>query len=316
MIGAFKQLGFATTWWDDRPSQNTAFKAALRYFSHPASALSAGHFIRKIKAVPFDSVEHVVVVKGEALSPSVVEEMRGQFPSARFSLYLWDAVKNAPSGGRIAPLFDAVSTFDPRDGSRGGWQYRPLFPSISEVEAKPTESFLYDWSFVGTIHSDRAAVLSRIEQAVGAEHPGFVFGYFASPLLYALQWLTNASVRRSPPGRFSLIPMPVDAVESIVRSTRASVDVEHIRQTGLTTRCFDALFAEKKLITTNQSILESRLYHPSRVCVVDRTAPSVPVAFFSEPFLPLDAETRYAYSAQSWARHVLGLQHPVAFQGY
>ncbi|WP_297107181.1 hypothetical protein [uncultured Devosia sp.] len=316
MMAAFGQLGYATVWWDDRPSHNTAFKAALRYFSRLTSQLSTPHFLSKITAEPVNSFEHVVVVKGEALSRAAVLAMRARFPRARFSLYLWDAVKNARSGGRIAPLFDAVSTFDPRDSSRGGWEYRPLFPSISETHAEPAGDYQYDWSFVGTIHSDRAAVLSRLERAVGPAHPGYVFGYFPSPLLYALKFMFSDYVRRSPSGRFSLVPLPIEDVERIVRSSRASVDIEHVRQTGLTTRCFDALFAGRKLISTNRLLLDSRLYHSSRVCVVDRTAPAVPESFFAEPFLSLDIETRYAYSALSWARHVLGLPHPIAFESY
>ena len=315
IMEALEALGYEAIWWTDRPSQSTPYKTFLRLFAEPVGDLSAGHFVRRAEELAPDSLDHVLVVKGEALSPRAMTALRHRFPKARFSLYLWDAIDNARNGKRIAPLFDAVSTFDPGDSQRHRWQFRPLFsllPESRDIAGAPR----YDWSFVGTIHSDRADVLSRIEAAIGPERKGFVFGYFSSRLLYWAKYLLSPAVRNAPDGRFSLRPLPASQTEEVVRASLCSIDVEHPRQVGVTTRCFDALFAGRKLITTNRSIAETALYHPTRVCIVDRSLPMVPAEFFTTAAVALEPATRYAYSSESWVRHVLGLDQRIAFERY
>lgn len=312
---AISSLGLDLVCWNDRPLQSTLYKSMLRLFPKPVGDLSAGNFIRRARDIPPDSLAHVLVVKGEALSPQLLKALRSRFPSARFSLYLWDNVDNAHNGRRIAPLFDAVSTFDPNDSATMGWTYRPLFSLLPESRRSHQE-VLYDWSFIGTIHSDRAKVLARIDAAIGPSRRGFVCGYFPSRLLYAMQWLRSATVRDAPSGHFTLQPMPFFEMERVVQRSRATVDIEHPRQAGLTTRCFDAVLSGRKLITTNQFILETGLYHPSRVCVVDRNNPEIPMDFLVTPINPVSDALRYAYSRDSWLRHVLGLPQKLDIVGY
>lgn len=306
MIEAMAKLGFDAVWWNDRPSASAAYKAALRLFPHLVGTLSRRYFSRLAAGLAPDSIDHVLVVKGEALTPGAVNDLRRRFPRARFSLYLWDAVANTKNAGRIAPLFDVVATFDPEDAVTRHWPYRPLFATVPPA-APEQSSIVYDWSFVGTLHSDRFEVINRVERALGPAHPGYVFGFFSSPVLYALKWLRSADFRQSPQTRYALRPLSPAQIGAVMEQSRCSLDVEHPRQTGLTTRCYDALFAGRKLITTNRFIARSALYHPSRVCVIDRHAPIIPEHFLTSPFEPLPQPVIAAYSSQSWVRHVLGL---------
>lgn len=300
----FAALGYDVVWWDDRVSAASPYKFMLRRFPRLTGYLSAPAFQRRITALPDAGFDHVVVVKGEGLARPVIAELRQRFSKARFSLYLWDAVENAPNAHGAADLFDDVSTFDPSDAEKYGRRYRPLF-----ADAAPTGNPSvpdYDWSFVGTLHSDRNRVIQKLLANSGVDMRSFVFGYFPSKLLWFLHGVRDASIRRAAPGTISTTPLPAEEARRVTLASTAVLDVEHPRQKGLTIRSIETLLAGRKLITTNANIAKSRLYHETRVHIIDRQAPVVPPSFFQSDFEPIPEDVRYAYSTRCWAKEMLG----------
>ena len=123
-----ESLGFIVTWWDDRGYDSTLCKIGLRLLPNLLSALLSRTFMRNLAALEnLPPVTRVLIVKGEGMSLEVLRSLRATLNQARFSLYFWDSVDNAPRARQIAPLFDAVATFDPVDARELGWGYRPLF---------------------------------------------------------------------------------------------------------------------------------------------------------------------------------------------
>jgi hypothetical protein len=102
--------------------------------------------------------------------------------------------------------------------------------------------------------------------------------------------------------------MPAAEVAHKVGSSRAVLDVEHPRQRGLTMRTIETLFAGKKLVTTNEHILKSDLYNPSRIHLISRLNPSIPTEFLSKSFLIISEDLRKYYSCDGWAEELLALQ--------
>jgi hypothetical protein len=300
-----RRLGYEVTTWSDRTSSNTIYKLMLRKLSWLTGTCTARSFLRKAAQLPFDHYQHILIVKGEGLSRRAVSGLNKRFPGARKSLYLWDAATNTPNSARIATLVDHVATFDRHDALRYGWKYRPLF-------AVPRNTFeigdhKFDWSFVGTIHSDRGQIIQDFQKTTQADAKSFVFGYFPSRLLYWFHIIRNPGLLNAPAGQWSLTPIPTAEAAKIISASRAVLDIEHPDQTGITIRSIEVLLAGRKLITTNEEIKSSRLFDPSRVCVIDRYGPKLDSDFLNAPFAPLSPEVVYAYSLESWARNLLGL---------
>lgn len=299
------RLGYEAVVLDDRPSSNTGYKAALRLAPGPTAwlthAITMGH-LSKAAGQHFD---HVLVVKGEAITSKVLSSLRAMFPRARFSLYLWDAVRNNGNAKGAASGYDAVATFDPADAQTYGWDYRPLFAAPPAPDISSPKN--YDWSFVGTLHSDRMAVLTRLMRALEGR-PYFFFGYYASPMLAVIGNLKRLLTARAGFGTVSTRPLDPTTVRLVTHQSRTIADIEHPKQVGLTIRTIETLLAGRKLITTNKTVRQSALYDPTRVCVIDRQAPLVPPSFFDSEFLPVSAPVRYAYSDECWATQVLGMR--------
>lgn len=304
IAGVLQRLGYETVVLDDRPSTHSMYKAALRLAPGATARLTHGIAMRHLAKAAGQHFDHVLVVKGEAITTKALFSLRQWFPQARFSLYLWDAVRNNRNSKDAASLYDAVTTFDPADADRYGWGYRPLFAAASASSDDGEK--LYDWSFVGTLHSDRMVVLARLKRRLG-DRPFYFFGFYPSSMLAFLGKLKAKIFGHASFGIVSAKALPAATVRKIVAQSRSIVDIEHPQQVGLTARTIETLMAGRKLITTNSTVRQSALYDASRVCVIDRHKPAVPAEFFDLPFRPLSEAARYGYSDLCWARCVLGL---------
>ena len=301
-------LGYAVTWWDQSASTSTAYKILLRLFPIFTAFWSERSFRKKLHKLDKNAITHVLVIKGAGLSRRLVFEIKETLTSASLGLYLWDSVENVKGAWSILPLFDSVATFDHVDAKLYNWSYRPLFGinvSSSQSIAVP---FQFDWCFIGTIHSDRHRVIHRLRQRYGRNMRSYVFCYFQSPLILLVRRLLDWTLWLAPKGTLSIKPMMASEVAKVVDSSRAVLDIEHPLQRGLTMRTIETFLAGKKLITTNKHIVTSDLYHPSRVCVIDRWDPEIPATFFDETYIDISDYFKRYYSCKGWAEELLKLQ--------
>lgn len=305
---ALNSIGYTVTWWSDRASSANWFKIALRLLPKMMIIFSERLFQKKIHQLDCSSITHVLVIKGEGLSANILNIMRNSMPSASMGLYLWDGVENTKGVINIMSIFDSIATFDPVDAKKFGWVYRPLFWRKNSAVKKEKHEENFDWCFIGTIHSDRHRIISRLRQNHGQRNRIFVFAYFQSPLILLIRLLSDWSLWFAPKESLSTKPMSAEEVAEKVWCSKSVLDVEHPRQRGFTMRTIETLLAGKKLITTNQHIFSCNLYHPSRVHVISRWQPKIPVGFLGEPFLPIKNELKRYYSCEYWIEELLRLQ--------
>jgi hypothetical protein len=308
-------LGYAVTWWNDRASNSTWYKIALRLFPSLTAKLSERFFLKRLDQIDSSSISHVLVIKGEGVSPDVALKLREKFRSASMGFYLWDGIDNVTQALDILPAFDSVATFDPDDAKKYGWTYRPLFWRNISVAANSVSSPSYDWCFIGTIHSDRHRVIHRLRERYKNDFQCFVFCYFQSPLILLFRKILDRTLWSAPDNSLSTKPKSASDVALIVANSKAVLDVEHPKQRGFTMRTIETLLSGKKLLTTNRSILNSNLFDPSRVFVIDRNKPEVEESFLDEPFVEVDEELKRYYSCSGWVSELLALQESARAEG-
>lgn len=76
---------------------------------------------------------------------------------------------------------------------------------------------------------------------------------------------------------------------------------------GLTVRCLEALFFDKKLITNNPSVRTLPFYHPARFFILGQDDPQTIPAFLSTPMPPLPKGALDAYDFAHWLRQFEGV---------
>lgn len=305
MLEAASRIGISADWIDVRASKKVVYKVALKV----APALTRQATQHTLEAA-LAQVEwsrpptDILIIKGDGLTAATLKKLRGRAPAARVTLYMWDGVDNVPGVMKIAAEVDRRVTFDPIDAEALGWEFLPLFVRQASRGPDPDTGIFWDWSFVGSIHSDRHRILSKL----AAAHSEARFRVHA----YVPNTFVRAAYAIRDPGL--LLPGPVPVTRSVLSATevqeigaqsRAIVDIQHPRQTGLTMRTIETLLAGNKLITTNQTLKMYDLYHPSRVAVIDRDYPRLDQEFLQMPFAPIPAEIVQSYHIDTWLARLL-----------
>lgn len=304
-----ERAGNSVQWYDERPTSAPLVKALIRFRPGLMSALSDAYFDRIIAASRGVDYDVVLVIKGEALSLERLLSLRAAQPRARFIFYVWDSLKNVKNSAPKLAHFEKVLSFDRFDVvNNERVQHLPLFyireyAALAADGAAPATDLL----FLGSIHSDRYAVMQRVLAAARAAAPAlrpYLHFYYQSRWVFALRKLFDRHFRRIPWNHVNWHSL--DKQETLAHIARSAVlvDIHHPGQTGLTMRTIECVGARKKMITTNQDVVNYDFYRPENILVVDRAAPLVPAAFMSAPYVILPDEIYRRYSLKAWLNQI------------
>lgn len=295
----------------DKPS-NTIWTKATTRLSPSLVATRMANYIRSL-AEQYDrhSFDEIVVIKGEALHTNAVKLLRAAFPKARCTYYNWDSLRNYPHLTDILPLFDACFSFDAEDcESIERLIHLPLFYT-DEYRDLPLAEPRHDLFAVASLHSDRYEVIQRVIRQCPATTRAFTYFFYPSKIALMGKKVLDPSFVTPPLCEIQWTPLSKDTMINALVRSRAVIDVQHPRQTGLTMRTIEMVGANKKIITTNSLVKTYDFYHPNNVLVIDRTHPEIRSTFFETDYAPLPEAIRQKYSVHTWLAVLLGLQ-PVA----
>lgn len=305
MLEAAGRIGIAAEWADVRALKSVAYKAALKLAPGVTRKVTQGAMEDTLEQLDWSRPPtDILLVKGDGMTPATLRKLRARAPRARVTLYMWDGVDNVPGVMKIATEVDRKVTFDPIDANAFGWDFLPLF--VTQAQRRPDEDIeiIWDWSFVGSIHSDRHRILSKLALA----HPELnqrIHAYVPNTLVRAAYGLRDPSLLLPSPVQVTQSVLTVPEIHEISVRSRAIVDIQHPRQTGLTMRTIATLLAGCKLITTNQTLKMYDLYHPSRIAVIDRDKPRLDLDFLQTPFQPIPEEIVQSYLIDTWLTRLL-----------
>jgi len=306
IVRALEQRGRSASWCEDRPGIDTATKLKVRLAPALVAARAEEYFDGVIAQYRGEPLRDILVIKGESLSVAAIERMRTAFPRTRFTLYFWDSYRNMPGDSQAkVSSFDRAFTFDPLDARADTrLRYRPLF-FLDEYAHLPRVQPDIDVLFLGTVHSDRYAVLRKLGRALP---PGIRFErvmYFPSRLVYAARRTFDPVFWSARRREFVFQPLKKQAIQALIARSRTVVDIERAVQSGLTMRTVEMLGAGRKLITTNPKVLDADFFNPHNITVIDRNRPVVDRAFLDLPYEPPPASVLQRYSLSGWLDEVV-----------
>lgn len=299
--------GYLVDWVDDRAGSGFIKKSILRFFPIFAPKLLEEKFKFIFNNIEDNKYDSVLVVKGEGISSDTINFLRKKFSKATFGLYLWDSTENSKNSLNISKYFDVVSTFDLEDSKKFKWHYRPLFCK-KNVRNSIANNFEYDISFIGTVHSDRHFIINKIYERYSKKYKLFFYLYIQNKILKLYKSIFDRSIFFSRINVIKYKSLDYLKYSEVVNSSKAVLDIEHPKQNGFTMRTIETLMSGKKLITTNKNILNSDLYHPSRMLLIDRNNPLIPDEFMESNFMKIEVEKKYYYSVECWVKELINLQ--------
>lgn len=292
------EMGAEVDLYDARAELNVYEKALIKVYK--------GAFWHKLRKYhrslqeKLKSKTYDIVFTNSYLPVETIEGYRNTFPHAKIVLYLDDSVANTKDVENTFSHYDKVMTFDRGDSKKYGIGFLPLFFEDSYVKADNTE-LLYDLCFIGTIHSDRLKVIEAMEEYCAREGLRFYrFCFLQSRFIYYFYWLTQKEFRKKKPSYFSYKPLPSSQVAEIILKSRAILDIQHPKQTGLTMRTIETLGARKKLITTNTDIVNYDFYNVNNIAIIKREKSQIARDFWDINYKEINEVVFAKYSITNW----------------
>ena len=227
----------------------------------------------------------------------LLDNIAAKAPRAKKYFYSWNKVKDEAwfaAGKRAADRAGfSYYSYDRGDCRKYGLHFNTIMydRTLKLQEAEPQSDTL----FLGFLKDRRDDLLSlhRMLEAASLK-PNFVI-------------VDYRKQHEDLPFTFTDKYIPYYDYLELVRNSRAILDISQQGQDGYSMRVMEALFFQKKLITTNAAVRDSMFYRDSNILVIDFAATTTEQihAFFSKPFQPYDDRILEYYSVEAWAERFI-----------
>lgn len=310
IIEELNTMGYEVDFFDDRPSTNAWIKAAIRVNKNLIHSYITKYFDKIMTTIRSNCYDVVFLISGQSLSfsESMINELKKSQPQAKFVLYQWDSQTNFPYIKKVQKFFDKCYSFDKRDiKETPNLKFLPLFYSkeYEKMGGHPNKEFKYDFCFVGTAHPKKYKFINMMSNQLRPIYPNqFIYFFFPSPIVYVYRKIMNKEFRRAKYKEFNYTPLTGTKLNEIYESSKCVLDSAQDGQVGLTIRVFEALGAKKKLITTNEDIINYDFYCPENIYIYKGTI-DLNNVFFRKEFKEPEEDVYQKYSLRNWLKEIV-----------
>ena len=132
----------------------------------------------------------------------------------------------------------------------------------------------------------------------------FIYFFFPSPIVYFYRKIMNNELRKAKYNEFHYVPLKGKEMNDVYETSRCVLDSAQDGQLGLTIRVLEALGAKKKLITTNEDIINYDFYQPENIYVYDGKI-DLKNVFFTHEYKEVNEQVYEKYSLRSWLKEIV-----------
>jgi hypothetical protein len=303
-----ERMGAEVDFYDERSVTKAIDRALLKIVPSLFNKKTSRYYDGILKTCKNNKYNYIFVIKCDMLTEKILEKFHITFPNTIFCLYLYDSVKNINGVSQKFKYFDRILSFDRQDTFEyADMKFRPLFYIDDFKKVLRTDNkYKYDISFFGTIHSDRYAIIKEVTDICKKMKLSFYnFSYLQSKFMYYFYKITKYEFRHARKREFSFLKAISHEISDVVDESRAVLDIQHPKQTGLTMRTIEMVGMNKKLVTTNVEIKEYDFYNPNNILVIDRKNINILEGFLSTKYIPLDVNIYDKYSITAWIEDIL-----------
>lgn len=303
-----EQMGALVDFYDERSVTKAFDRALLKIVPSVFNKKTYRYYNEILEACKNNEYDYIFVIKCDMLTEEILEKFHVVFPNAIFCLYLYDSVKNIKGVNKKFKYFHRILSFDRQDTFKyTEMKFRPLFYIDDfKKEFKTDNKYKYDISFCGTIHSDRFAIIKELKDICKKKKLNFYnFCYLQSKFMYYFYKITKPEFRYARKSDFSFLKASSREISDVVDESRAVLDIQHPKQSGLTMRTIEMIGMNKKLVTTNAEIKEYDFYNPNNILIIDRNNINISDEFLLTKYVLLKTDIYNKYSITAWIEDIL-----------
>lgn len=299
--------GAIVDYFDERFGNSSINKIIIRlHIIYLAKVFSKKYYNNIIENQLKEKYDYIFFINAETILPEILKKFKKKYSNSEFILYMWDSIKNKPKTKGLLKYFDKIYSFDKEDTFiNKKIKFLPLF-YIKSYTPKKTEEFLYDISFIGTIHCDRFKILHELKKECLSKNLKYYFYlFFQNKNIILLKKIIDKNLKELSSKDIVTKKLTHKEIENIYSKSKTIIDIQNFNQSGLTMRTFEiALGLRKKLITTNQNIKEYDFYNENNILIIDRKSPFIQKEFFDKEYEILDEKIYKKYSLKKWIENI------------
>lgn len=305
-----EKMGYEVDCFDDRPSTSGFVKAIIRVNKNFIGHYIANYFEKIMKVVRSKKYDVVFLISGQSLSFSekMIQQIKDEQPQAQYVLYQWDSLKNFPYIKKIEPMFDRCYSFDRNDVQQNSnLKFLPLFYTgrYENIGSQNKSDFKYDFCFVGTAHPKKYKFIKMMSEQLQSVYPNqFIYYFFPSRIVYFYRKIMNPELRKAHYKEFHFDALSGSKMDEIYSDSRCVLDSAQAGQLGLTIRVLEALGAKKKLITTNEDVVNYDFYCKENIYVYNGRDFDFESPFFTQPYKEVKSDIYEKYSLRNWLKEM------------
>ncbi|MCT4174035.1 lipopolysaccharide biosynthesis protein [Elizabethkingia anophelis] len=296
-----ESFGAKVYFYDERLKDNNLTKAVIRVKKDLYRHKILKYYQRILQETKTIKIDYLFVVRGEVVPEFFLEKLREYHPDCIFIFYNWDSFKNTGNTADLLHLYDRKFTFDPEDAKRYKINFRPLYYIDDYLNINQEKEKKNDLLFLGTAHSDRYIISSKLKELL--ENKGkkvFCYYFMYSKWVYYFKRYFDKTFQHFELSKLSFKSLSLKEILSLYEVSNVILDINHPNQKGLTMRTFEAIGAKRKLITTNKEIFKFGFYNSNNIYYLDRDNIKVDLDFFDTPYLQTESELYKKLSISGW----------------
>jgi len=261
------------------------------------SSLKRKHLNRiilsKVKSLGYQN--KILVIKSEFLSIKTIKELKEN--TSELIAFYNDNIQRCPRIKKVHPYFDINYSFEKKDALKYNFNYITNYIYHKHLQKKPDLSTkikfeLFNISSLGK----RNTILEKVALALDKIHANYKI-------------IIVGKKKYTPKGGiiYQSEKIDIEGVNDYISKSRTLLDVHRKGQSGLTFRVMDSLAFQKKLITTNQDIINYDFYNPNNILVIDPNDVEIPKMFFETNYESIPQNIYDKYTIGNWVKTVFQL---------
>lgn len=306
-----EELGATVDMYDERSVTKSWQKALLKIVPTIFDYKTESYYFNILERIKNKQYDYILFVKCDMPTERVLSRYKENFKDSKMCLYLWDSVRNIPNIKKKLKYFDLVSSFDRYDClNYDTLNFRPLFycDEYKRVEVS-NFNYEYDLCFIGTIHSDRYKILEKIEKAAKEQNLNtYIYPYLQSKFIYYFYKVTKKEFRKTKITDFKFTKLSSQEIANIIDKSKIVIDIQHPNQTGLTMRTIEMFGMNKKLITSNEDIVNYDFYNEHNIKIIHRSEKKICLDSLNDDYENIENSIYSFYSIENWIIDVIGFE--------
>lgn len=232
-----------------------------------------------------------IIVSDTLVTREYLEWLHKKFPSAQLNFTYGNMVgKSRHLLPDQIPSYYRIWTYDGYDSEKYGLR---LVSSGAYYKSFviPKQQTEYDVIYVGA-DKGRGEYILELERKMNSLGLKTKFVIVANGRL---------SKRKSYYKKF----MPYDEIVNLISRSKSVLNVALENQKGITIRDMESMFFDVKLLTTNKNIVNTDIYHPNNVYVIDGLNIDNLQEFMALPHTPLSDDIKNRYTFDNYIEEII-----------